>query len=229
VGIGFAIPVNLARSIIEQLKTSGSVTRGWLGVSIQDLTPDLANYYGVKDGKGALVGEVFKGDPADKAGIRQKDVIVEVDGERIDDSRDLSRTIAEVPVDKQVKIKVLRDGKERTFRVAIAKRTEDKETLASKGPKEETDLGMTVSPVTPELARRYGLPEAEGIVVVDVEQGSPADKAEVREGDLILEIDHKPIKTLKDYNRRTENLKEGETVSLLVRRKTAFVALNITR
>ncbi|MBW1740899.1 MAG: DegQ family serine endoprotease [Deltaproteobacteria bacterium] len=229
VGIGFAIPINLARGIIEQLKTSGTVTRGWLGVSIQDLTPELAEYYGVKDGKGALVGETFKGDPADKAGIKPKDVIIEVDGDKIQDSRDLSRKIAEVPVGKKITIKVLRNGKKHTFRVAIAKRTEDKEGLAMKKPMEEADLGMTVSPLTRELAMRFNISEAEGVVVVSVEDGGPADKADVQEGDLILEINHKPIKTLKDYQSQIQEVKKGETVSLLVKRKRGFLALNITK
>jgi serine protease Do len=119
VGIGFAIPINLARGIIDQLKTSGTVTRGWLGVSIQDLTAELAEYYGVKAGKGALVGEVFKGDPADKAGIKPKDVIVEVDGDKIEDSRHLSQKIAGIPVGGKITLKVVRDGKERTFTVKM--------------------------------------------------------------------------------------------------------------
>jgi serine protease Do len=229
VGIGFAIPANMARGIIEQLQTSGSVTRGWLGVSIQDLTPELADYYGLKDAKGALVGEVFEGDPADKAGIKAKDVIIGVDGKEIEDSRDLSRTIAEVPVGRKVRIKVLRQGKEHTFHVNIVKRTEEKETLAAKEPREEMDLGMTVSPVTPQLARQFNLSETEGVVVVNIEEGSPADEAEVREGDLILEIDRRPVTTLEDYHALIKKVKEGETVSLLVRRRTGFVALNITK
>ncbi len=229
VGIGFAIPVNMARGIIEQLKSSGSVTRGWLGVSIQDLTPELADYYGIRSGKGALVGEVFPGDPADKAGVRPKDVIIEVGGKKIEDSRDLSRTIAEVPVGENVTIKLLRDGKVRTVRVKIVKRTDEKEVLASKGGAEKTDLGMTVSALTPELTRRFSISESEGIVVTHVEKGGPADQAEVHEGDLVLEMDHKPIKTLKDYNKLVPKIKEGKSVSLLVKRKSAFVALNITK
>lgn len=229
VGIGFAIPANLARDIIEQLKASGSVTRGWLGVSIQDLTPELADYYGVKDGKGALVGEVFEGDPADKAGIKEKDVIIEVGGQRVESSRDLSRTIAGVPVGKEVGIKVLRDGKERTFRIKIVKRTDDKEAVAVKGSGERTDLGMTVALLTPQLARQFNISETEGVVVVGVEEGSPADKAEVNKGDVIVEIDHKQIKTLEDYNRQIQKVKKGDTASLLVRRRAGFVALNITK
>jgi serine protease Do len=229
VGIGFAIPANLARGIIEQLKTSGSVTRGWLGVSIQDLTPELADYYGLKDTKGALVGEVFEGDPADKAGIKAKDVIIEVDGKKVEDSRELSRIVAAVPVGKKVTIKVLRKGKERTFRVEIVKRTDEKETLAMKGPMAETELGMTVAPLTPQLARQFNISETEGVVVVGVEEGGPADQAEVQEGDLILEIDRKSVKTLEDYHALLGEVKKGETVSLLVRRRTGFVALNITK
>ncbi|UCD86401.1 MAG: DegQ family serine endoprotease [Desulfobacterales bacterium] len=229
VGIGFAIPINLARGIIDQLKTSGTVTRGWLGVSIQDLTAELAEYYGVKDGKGALVGEVFKGDPADKAGIKPKDVIVEVDGDKIEDSRHLSQKIAGIPVGGKITLKVVRDGKERTFTVKIAKRTEDKEDLALEHPEERTDLGMTVSTLTTELARQFDISEGEGVVVVSVEQGGPADKADVQEGDLILEIDHKPIKTLGDYQSQVDKVKEGDPVSLLVKRRRGFLALNITK
>ncbi len=229
VGIGFAIPINLARGIIKQLKASGTVTRGWLGVSIQNLTPELAEYYGVKDGKGALVGEVFKDDPADKAGIKAKDVIIEVDGDKIEDSRDLSQRIADIPMGEKITIKVVRSGKEHTFRVGIAKRTEDKESLALKQPVEETDLGMTVSPLTKELARQFNISEVEGVVVVGVERDGPADKADARDGDLILEINHKPIKTLEDYQAQIEKVKKGETISLLIKRKRGFVALTMTK
>ncbi|NVL90399.1 MAG: DegQ family serine endoprotease [Desulfobacterales bacterium] len=229
VGIGFAIPINLARGIIEQLKASGTVTRGWLGVSIQNLTPELSEYYGVKDGKGALIGEVFKGDPADKAGIKPKDVIIEVDGDKIEDSRNLSKKIAEIPVGKKITIKVIRVGKEHTFRVKIVKRTEDKESLARRQPMEETDLGMTVSTLTKELARQFSISETEGLVVVSVEEGGQADKADVREGDLILEIDHKPMKTLEDYQSQIRKVKKDKTIHLLIKRKKGFLALNITK
>jgi serine protease Do len=198
-------------------------------VSIQDLSPDLAEYYGVKDGKGALVGEVFKGDPADKAGIKAKDVIIEVDGEKIDDSRHLSQKIAGIPVGGEITLKVVRDGKESTFRVKIAKRTEDKESLAMKQPGEQTDLGMTVSTLTGELARQFDISEDEGVVVVSVEPGGPADKADVQEGDLILEIDHEPVKTLEDYDSQIKKVDKGDTISLLVKRRRGFLALNITK
>lgn len=229
VGIGFAIPINLARGIIEQLKASGTVTRGWLGVSIQNLTPELAEYYGVKDGKGALVGEVFKGDPADKAGIKPKDVIIEVDGAKIEDSRALSKKIAEIPVGKKITIKVIRGGEKLTFWIKIVKRTEDKESLAQRQPMAETDLGMTVSPLTKDLARRFNISETKGLVVVGVEKGGQADKADIQEGDLVLEIDHKPMKTLEDYQSEIRKVKKGETIHLLIKRKRGFLAFNITK
>ena len=229
VGIGFAIPINSARGIIKQLKASGSVTRGWLGVSIQDLTPDLADYYGVKEGKGALVGEVFEGDPADKAGIKPKDVIIEVDGDKIEDSRDLSQKIAEIPVGGEATIKVVRGGKGHAFRVNIVKRTEAKERLVLQQPVEESDLGMTVSTLTRELAKRFNISEAKGVVVVSVEQGGPADNADVQEGDLVLEIDHKPITTIGDYQSQIEKVKKGDTLSLLIKRGGGFLAVNITK
>ncbi len=229
VGIGFAIPINMAKGIIDQLQASGTVTRGWLGVSIQDLSPDLAEYYGVKNGKGALVGEVFKGDPADKAGIKPKDVIIEIDGKKIPDSRDLSQKIAEIPVGEDITLKVVRSGKERTFRVKIAKRTDEKESLAQKKPAEQTNLGMTVATLTENLARRFDISEDEGVVVLRVEQGGPANKADVQEGDLILEIDHKSVKTLEDYHAQIKKMEEGDTISLLVKRRRGFLALNITK
>ncbi len=229
VGIGFAIPINMAQGIISQLRSSGSVTRGWLGVSIQDVTPELAEYYGLKEDRGALVGDVFEGDPADQAGIKAKDVIIEVNGKGIQDSRDLSRVIAEVPVGNEVVVKVIRDGSEKTFSIKIAERTEDREVQAMQGSAEQTALGMTVSSITPEIARHYGLSESEGVVVVAVDEESPAAEAEVEEGDLILEIDHKPVKTLDEYERLVNEVKTGQTVSLLVKRRNGLVALNLTK
>ena len=226
IGIGFAIPINLASGIIKQLKASGAVTRGWLGVSIQDLTPELGEYYGVKDGKGALVGEVFKGDPADIAGIKPKDVIIEVDGDKVEDSRDLSQKIAEIPVEEKIAIKVVRAGKERTFQANITKRTESKEGIALKRPVEETEFGMAVSALTTELARRLNTSETEGVVVVTVEEGGPADQGDVQEGDIILEIDHKPVRTLEDYHSQIKKVKKGEAIPLLVKRRNGFLALS---
>jgi len=229
VGIGFAIPINMARGIIGQLQTSGSVTRGWLGVTIQDLTPELADYYGLEGVKGAMVGEVFKGDPAEKAGIKAKDVIVEVDGEKIGSSRDLSRVIAATHVGEKVTIKVLRNGRERTFRIKIVKRTDDKEAMAMHDSGEVTDLGMAVSSLTPDLARRLNIPETQGVVVIAVNRDTPASKAGVQEGDLILEVNHKLVKSVQDYRKYVEEVRKGEIVSLLMKRRAGLVALRVRK
>lgn len=232
VGIGFAIPISMARKIIDQLIAEGSVTRGWLGVSIQDLNPELAQYYGVKDGRGALIGEVFDGDPAAEAGIKPKDVVIEINGKAVQDSRDLSRMIADVPVGQKASVKLVRNGKERTVEVKIAKRTDDKETHAKKGVQGQTEqagLGMTLAPLTPELARRLGMPDEQGLVVVKVEKESPAAKAEVSEGDLILEINHTQIKTLDDCRAALSKVEKGQDIFLLVRRAGGLTALTITK
>ena len=227
-GIGFAIPVNMARNIIEQLKKHGHVTRGWLGVSIQDLTPELAEYYGIKEGTGALVGEVFKGDPADKAGIKPKDIIVEVNGNKISDSRDLSRLIADVAVGNKVAVKIIRNGKEKILYPVIAKRTDDKETSATK--KEggtESDFGITVTDITPEIADRYGIEDTQGVVIVKVYPDSKGGEAGLINGDVIKEINRKSIHNVKEYKKRLRELKDEKKLRILIRRKAIFMIIEL--
>jgi serine protease Do len=224
-GIGFAIPVNLAQGIIRQLEESGSVTRGWLGVGIQDLTPELAEYYGIKDKKGVLVAKVFEGDPADKAGIKANDIIIAVDGKPIKTSRELTGTIAEIPVGKKTPITILRDGKEKTVKVKIAKR-DDSERVARQQPEKNGELGIRIAEMTPEMAKRYGHSENEkGVLVVGVESGSKAAEAGIRQGDLVKEINRKPVKAVSEL--RAE-LKKDDKIQLLVKRPNAgFVVIKI--
>lgn len=228
-GIGFAIPVNLAQGIISQLKVHGSVTRGWLGVGIQDITPELADYYGIKEKSGVLVAQVFEGDPADKAGIKVKDVIVEVDGKPVNSSRELTATIAAIPVGKKTPITILRDGKEKTMYVEIAKR-DDSETMASREPQSSGELGIRIAEITPEMARRFGHSESEkGVLVIDVESGSKADEAGVRQGDLVKEVNRKPVATVKELRSEVDRAKKGEELQLLVKRPNAgFVVIKIS-
>jgi serine protease Do len=154
----------MAQGIVEQLQANGSVTRGWLGVSIQDLSPELAEYYGIKAKKGVLVAQVFEGDPADKAGIKANDVIIDVDGKSIDS---------------------------RTVNVEIAKR-DDSEPLAQRKSEDSEKLGIRIAEATPETAKRFGHSENEkGVLVVGVEPGSKADEAGVRQGDLVKEVNRK--------------------------------------
>ena len=225
-GIGFAIPVNLAQGIIGQLKDHGSVTRGWLGVGIQDLTPELAEYYGIKDKKGVLVAKVFEGDPADKAGIKANDIIVAVDGKQVNTSRELTGTIAEIPVGKKTPIKILRGGKEKTIKVEIAKR-DDSERLAVRQPENNGELGIRIAELTPEMAKRYGHSETEnGVLVVGVQPGSKAAEAGIRQGDLVKEVNRKPVTAASEL--RAE-LEKKDKLQLLVKRPNAgFIVIKIS-
>ncbi|MCP4111062.1 MAG: DegQ family serine endoprotease [Desulfobacteraceae bacterium] len=231
-GIGFAVPIDLAKGIISQLKKHGEVTRGWLGVAIQDLTGEIAEYYGVEGKEGALVTEVFEGDPAGEAGIEPKDIIVEVNGKKIETTRDLTRIIAEIGVGDKAEVKVLRDGKEKTFKVKIAKREDAK--LYSRGSQKESaedELGISVSTLTPETARRFNIKETEkGVVVASVKQGSKAEEAGVMMGDIIKEVNHKTVKTVDDFTGAIGSVKTGEPVQLFVRRLNAgFIVLKLVK
>ncbi|MCJ7772916.1 MAG: PDZ domain-containing protein [Desulfobacterales bacterium] len=220
-GIGFAIPINLAKGVIEQLKSSGEVTRGWLGVTIQDLKGDLAEYYGIKGGEGALVVDVIPGDPADEAGIKPKDVIAEVNGKKIKSSRDLTYVIAGIGVGKKAKVMVLRNGKEKTFTVAIGKRP-DKIASSSDIPKKQGDeLGIRVSDITPEIAQRFNIKRNTGVMVIGVELNSKAAEAGFQRGDIIIEINRNSIKDINDYKKMIEKVKKGKQIAFLIERMNA--------
>lgn len=224
-GIGFAIPVNMAQGIIDQLKAHGSVTRGWLGVGIQDLTPELVEYYGFEEKKGVLVAQVFEGDPADKAGIKAKDVIIEIDGQPVNSSRELTATIALIPVGKKTPITIIRDGKKKTVNVKISKR-DDSELMAKQEPESSGELGIRIAEITPETAKRFGHSETEkGVLVVGVEPGSKAEKAGVRPGDLVKEVNRKPVTSVSDLRSEIE---KDDKIQLLVKRPNAgFVVIKI--
>jgi len=229
-GIGFAIPINLAKGIIDQLKNSGEVTRGWLGVGIQNLTRELAEYYGIKNGKGVLVTEIFPGDPADKAGIKPRDVIFEVNGTKVKTIRDLTGMIANIGIGEIVEIKGLRNGKEKTFKVQIAKR-DDAGLYANKSKKaKEEQLGLRVTTLTPEIASRYNATETKGVVVVAAKQGSKGAEAGVLIGDIIKEINHNPIKTVEDYAKAIRDIGKGEPLLLFIRRvNVGFLVIRLTK
>jgi len=230
-GIGFAIPINLVKGIVEQLKKHGDVTRGWLGVTIQDLPADLAEYIGIKDGKGVLVSDVIAGDPADKAGIRPKDIIIEINGQKIESSRTLLKMVADIGVGEVAKIKVLRDGKEKTFHVEVAKRMDEK--IAStrdsmKGPADET--GIRVANLTPEIAKRFGIIEKEGVIVAEVDSGGEGAEAGIAPGDIIKEVNHQAVKSVKDYTEAIGKIKKGETFRIFLwRSKVGFIIAKLTK
>jgi serine protease Do len=227
IGIGFAIPINVAKELLPALKTKGKVTRGWLGVTIQRVTPEIAESLGMENNRGALVAHVAPGSPAERAGIKVGDVIVEYAGKPIKDSADLPILVARTDIGAKATVRVLRDKKEMPISVAVGE-LKDEEVVASV-PEKQADFGLTVQNVTPEMAQSLGVERAQGVVVTSVERGSPADDAGIRRGDLILEIDRKPVKNLSDYRNAVSGLKKGESALFLVQRgqNTSFVALKI--
>src|SRR6266540_2978991 len=160
-GIGFAIPINMAKSIVTQLRETGKVTRGWLGVAIQAVTPELAQSFGLSSEKGALVSEVAKDGPADKAGMKSGDIILEFDGKSINEMNELPRLVAGTPVGKKVSVKIIREGKELTLPVAVERLKEGAEETAAQVPDK---LGMTVGELTRELAAKLGTTETKGAI-----------------------------------------------------------------
>jgi serine protease Do len=215
-GIGFAIPINMAKEIAPQLQERGHVTRGWLGVSIQEVTPELAKSFGLKEKKGALVAQVFSGSPAEKAGIEQGDVIVGFDGKEIADSKDLPRIVASTPVGKAVTIKLSRNGKVLDRQVKVGEMEEKAE--GAKTPSTKKTLGITVQNLTPEIAKGLGLKKDTGVVVTGVEPGSPAADAGIRTGDVIREVNRNPVKDAQDFVQKIEKAKDQENVLLFLQR-----------
>ncbi|MGB7919221.1 MAG: DegQ family serine endoprotease [Desulfobacterales bacterium] len=229
-GIGFAIPINMAKDIIAQLKSKGEVTRGWMGVGIQDLTPELAEYYKVKGETGVLVTQIFEGDPADKAGIKANDIITAVNGEPVTSSRELSRRIAALGVGQKADITIMRDGREKTVTVETAKRQEE-QALASKESESDDKLGLSLQALEPDMAARLGYDEAEkGVLVTGVESGSKADKAGVQQGDLVKEINRNPVAGMEEFRKQLNQVKKGDPIMLLLKRgQSGFVVAKMTR
>jgi serine protease Do len=224
IGIGFAIPINLVKELLPQLRGKGKVTRGYLGVLIQRVTPEIAESLGIDKARGALVANVSKDGPAEKAGVKVGDVIVEFDGKEIKESGDLPIVVARTPVDRKVRMKVLRDKKDLQLTVTVGE-LKDEEVVAS--APEKGELGMTVQKLTPQMAESLGLDRAEGVVVSAVDPGSAADEAGIRRGDVILEIDRKPIRGIEEYKKAVAGARKGKGVLFLVRRgeSTLFLAL----
>ncbi len=226
-GIGFAIPSNMANRIIEQLKTGGKVVRGWLGVGIQPLTPQLAEKFGVPDGKGVLVNEVFAGDPADQAGIQSGDIITQIGNERLESPNQLSRVVAGFSPDEKVLVHVIRDGTLLRLPVLLGVKKE-KPIVASLPPTAaEIDLGIDVSPITEELAEQFSLDQSTGILVVRVVQGGVANAEGLRKGDVIQEVNRTQVPTMREFRKLLEAVQPGETILLRILResKAFFVVL----
>jgi serine protease Do len=216
-GIGFAIPINMARDIVSQLKEKGEVTRGWLGVQIRDLDESLANYYKLEPFSAVYVENVVPGDPADQAGIRSGDIIVTVDGQSVTSGRELAGLIANIPVGKKSRIVLLREGRKQTVTVKIAKQAgEEVRTASTQGTSD--DLGLQVTDLSSEKAQQFGLDEDEsGVLVIEVARGSRADEAGVKVGDIIKGVNLKKVRNLEDYESLIAKADKKEPISLLVR------------
>jgi serine protease Do len=220
-GIGFAIPIDLATKIIAQLKENGEVTRGWLGVNIQDLKGDLAEYYDAKNSEGVLVTDVVPGNPADKAGIKPKDIITAINGEKVKTSRELTAKAATLPVGETTEITVLRDGKEKTFELKVAKRPLTVADAGKPQVEKEGEYGLQVTDLTPEMAQRLNVNRETGVVVVGVRPDGKAHKAGVQQGDLILEVNRQSVSSTGELKQLLAKHKGGDGVSLLVQRANA--------
>jgi serine protease Do len=218
-GIGFAIPINTAKTLLPELVSKGTVTRGYLGVNIQDVTPDLAASLSLKGAKGALVSEVVEESPAAHAGVKRGDVITGFAGKEIKDPHQLSALVAATPIGSTVPLKVNRDGKEMTLDVKVA-RLDAREPGAPRSEEvSQGKWGMQLQELTPDLARQLGAKNHGGVVVAGVQPGSPADNAAVQSGDIILEVDRHPVKNVDDVKERIEKAPHKDSLLLLVQRE----------
>jgi len=231
-GIGFATPINMVKEVLSQLKEKGGVTRGWIGVSIQELTPELAKSFGLKEPNGALVSSVTPGDPAEKAGLKAGDIIVGFNGKKITDLSDLPRTVASTTPGKQVEVRVIRDGKEKRLTVTVGTKVEESAKAKPVEGKEvapDERLGVSVQEITPEIAKRLDLKDSTGVIVSGVKPDSPAGAAGLKRGDVIKEVDRKPIKGMKDYEKAISATKTKDVALMLILRgnSTVYVVLKL--
>jgi serine protease Do len=225
-GIGFAIPINMAKEVVTQLKEKGRVVRGWLGVGIQRVTSQLAKSFGLDEPKGALVSQVFKETPADRAGIKQGDVILEFDGKKIEEPGDLPRTVASTPPGETVKVKIFREGNILTLETTIAEMEEKVEVATTPT---EKPLGITVQDVTPEIARGLGLEKVAGVVVTEVTPQTPGANAGIRRGDVIQEVNRNPVNDVEEFGRAIDEAKHQKSILFLIKRGqgSIFVAISL--
>ncbi len=215
-GIGFAIPVNVAREILPQLKEKGKVTRGGIGVYVQKMTPELAKSFGMEKSRGALVADIIPGGAAEGAGIHRGDVIVKFGGKEIDEMNELPRMVAATPVGKEVEVEVLREGKPLKIRLKVGELKDEAAPVMEE--KAKAELGMSVQEITPEVARQLQLKDLGGVIVTQVEAGSAAEEAGVQRGDIIREINGHAVRKLTEYVDVVEKLKKDEVVRLLIKR-----------
>lgn len=228
-GIGFAIPAAIAVNIIDQLRSNGKVVRGWLGVLVQQITPEIAESLGLQETKGALVADITPDGPAEKAGIKRRDVIIGFDDTEINEMSQLPKSVAATPPGTKSEIILLREGKKKKISVLLGQLPE----IIAKKPKieekkdVENDLGLAVQEINPIIQKRLNLQDSQGVIIVNVRRASPAWNAGLRKADIIVEINKKEIKDIEEYKNIINKIKQDESLLFLVRRNqnTIYVAL----
>src|SRR5213080_700584 len=218
-GIGFSIPINEAKAVMAQLIAKGRVVRGWLGVVIQDLTDELASSFGVREREGVLVADVMKGGPAETAGLRAGDVVVEVNGVRVREVPDLQRRVAGLAPGERVRIVVVRDGARQPATVTIGEMPSEEPTVRAQAG--EDGFGLHVEPLSPGIADRLNLAVSQGVFVVDVAAGGPAARGGLRRGDVILEVGRQPVRHAQTFGQALAAIPPGETALLYLHRPGA--------
>ncbi len=226
-GIGFAIPINMAKDLTPQLIKEGKVTRGWLGVGIQDMTEELAKSFDLKEKQGGLVASVFPNSPASKAGVQAGDIILKFNGKAIKESHNLPAEVARTKIGSTVPIEVLRNGQRKTLQVKIAQRDDQDVAAQASAAGGNAGLGVEVRSLTPEEKRELGLAQGQGGVYINrVEPGSDAARSDVRPGDILISVNGKAVKQAPDYGRLVAAIKKGQVVRFFLKRgqATVFVA-----
>jgi serine protease Do len=236
-GIGFAVPINLAARIFKDLINTGSVHRGWLGVVIQPLTPELARHFGIKDVSGILVSSLVDNGPAALGGLKSGDVIVEFNGRSITAPNELQRAVAQVPVGEGVKMAVVRDGKKIDLEIKLGDQNDARrparivpKTAAHEKPKVPGNvLGISVESLSQEWGRKLGVSDLAGVVITAVEPNSPADGSGLAAGDIIREMNRQRVHTAEDYKKLIKSLKSGTDLLVLIEREGSaiYVAMKI--
>ena len=226
VGVGFAIPVNMARHIATQLIETGEVTRGWLGVGIQDLTSDMAEQFGLDRPNGALVTQIFDGTPAAEAGLEPGDIIVEFDGKEIPNVSTLRNTVAAIQPGTEVELVIIKDGERKARTATIGQLTDDVMAQA-RGETTTEELGMSVRTLNPELAERLGTEQEKGVVVTAIQPGSPAAEQGIEPGAIILQVNRQPVATASEFRTalRDADLQRGVLLLVVVEDQSRFVVL----
>jgi serine protease Do len=228
-GIGFAIPVNLARKVMEDIINNGKVIRGWLGVYIQNITPELAKALQLESTKGVLVSKIQKDSPAEKVGIEEEDVILAYNGKELDNASELSTWVASSSPSEKVRLKILHDGTEKTIEVKLGELNEERQALAQ-GQSKISSLGLQVSNIIPELRNQYHLnKDLQGVVVTAVDPRGVAANVGIQEGDVIMKINRQETQSVEDFNEQMSKVKPGENLLVFLRRGAANLFVAITK